>query len=163
VRAKSGWWFWLGLIAVFLVAQSWMDRALVRDQPPPLETRSLDGAAFAWGDVAGHPSVLYFWATWCPICGATRSNLEAVARDHPVISVALQSGSERELRDYVRDERFTLPVYPDPDGALAARYGLRGVPAIFIVDAQGSIRYSMTGYTSELGLRARLWLAAHWR
>jgi hypothetical protein len=61
----------------------------------------------------------------------------------------------------MRREGFTLPVFPDPEGTIAARFGLRGVPAIFIVDAGGTVRYAMTGYTSELGLRVRLWLADH--
>lgn len=161
-RLTSGWWFWPVLLAVLLVAPGWLDRGLVRGDPPPLATRSLDGAAFAWADVAGRPSVLYFWATWCPICRATRGNVEALADDYPVITVALQSGTEQGLRAFVEREHFALPVYPDPDGAIAARYGLRGVPAIFVIDSRGTIRYAMTGYASELGLRARLWLTAHW-
>jgi thiol-disulfide isomerase/thioredoxin len=158
---KTGWLFWPALLVIFLAAQSWKDRGLIQGRPPPLGTRALDGARFDWDDVAGRPAVLYFWATWCPICGATRGNVEALAADYPVISVALQSGTDPVLRDYVRREGFTLPVFPDPEGTIAARFGLRGVPAIFIVDAGGTVRYAMTGYTSELGLRVRLWLAAH--
>ena len=47
----------------------------------------------------------------------------------------------------------------DEDGAISKRYGLRGVPAVFVLDGSGKIRFSSVGYTSELGIRIRLWLA----
>jgi thiol-disulfide isomerase/thioredoxin len=158
---KSGWWFWPLLIVVFFAVQGWKDRTLIEGQAPPLTSRSLDGAAFAWDDPdrAGRPALLYFWASWCPICRAMQGNVEAIARDYPVISVALQSGTDQELRDYIRKHAFTLPVHSDPDGAIAARYGLKGVPALFIVDAHGTIRHAVSGYATEWGLRLRLWQA----
>jgi thiol-disulfide isomerase/thioredoxin len=159
-RLKSSL-FWAALAGFFLIAQSWKDRDLVAGVPPPLPARSLDGAAFDWVDVKGRSTVLYFWATWCPICRATHGTVESIAEDYPVMTVALQSGVDRELRDYVARNHLTVPVFPDPDGRVAASYGLRGVPAFFVVDRRGLVRYAMTGYTTELGLRARLWLADH--
>lgn len=158
-RRQSGWWFWAALLAILLIVPAWQGRTLIEGRPPPLDTLSIDGAPFAWDALAGRPAVLYFWATWCPVCTAMRGNIEAVAADYPVVTVALQSGSDQELREYLHTKRFRLPVHPDPDGAIAARYGLKGVPAIFIVDARGAIRHAVTGYTTELGLRVRLWLA----
>jgi thioredoxin-related protein len=49
-------------------------------------------------------------------------------------------------------------VINDPDGALAAAWGVRGVPTFFVVDSQGMIRFREVGYTTGLGLRWRLWL-----
>ena len=47
----------------------------------------------------------------------------------------------------------------DPEGHLAAAWGVRAVPASFVVDRAGEVRFNEVGYTSELGLRARLWMA----
>ena len=154
-------WFWPMLLAGLLVLQFWKDGGLVAGRPPPLEARALDGTAFSWDEAAGRPVVLYFWATWCPVCRAMRGNIEALARDHTVVTVALQSGSAEALREYARTQRFTPSVYPDPTGAIASRYGVQGVPAIFVIGPAGDIRYAMTGYSTEFGLRARIWLAAH--
>jgi predicted transcriptional regulator len=50
-------------------------------------------------------------------------------------------------------------VRVDEDGAVAAAWGVRGVPTAFVVDGDGQIRYVTTGVTTRWGLRLRLWLA----
>jgi thiol-disulfide isomerase/thioredoxin len=100
-----------------------------------------------------------FWATWCGVCKAEQHNFDAVARGLPVLSVASQSGSADDVAAYVRRQGIAHPVMLDPDGSLARRFGVRSFPTTFVVDAKGEIRYVEVGYTTELGLRARMWLA----
>jgi hypothetical protein len=52
-----------------------------------------------------------------------------------------------------------LPVISDPQGGIANTWGVKGVPTTFILDGEGKIRFVEVGYTTGLGLRARLWLA----
>jgi peroxiredoxin len=73
--------------------------------------------------------------------------------------VALQSGDAAEVQAYMDKEGFRVPVVLDEDGAIGKSYGIRGVPAVFILGPDGNIRFSTMGWTSELGLRFRLWLA----
>ena len=40
------------------------------------------------------------------------------------------------------------------------QYGFRGVPAFVVIDPSGEIRSISLGYTSEIGLRLRLWWAS---
>jgi hypothetical protein len=47
----------------------------------------------------------------------------------------------------------------DPDSEIFRRYGLHGVPAFVIIAPDGNIRAATFGYTSETGLRLRLWWA----
>jgi peroxiredoxin len=57
-----------------------------------------------------------------------------------------------------------MAVLADEDGALARRYGVRGVPTLFVLDGAGRIRFTELGYTTEAGLRLGLWWAARgWR
>ena len=39
------------------------------------------------------------------------------------------------------------------------RLGFKAVPAFVVVDAQGDLRTATVGYTTELGMRLRLWWA----
>ena len=71
----------------------------------------------------------------------------------------MQSGTRLDVDKYRQAQKFHVPTLLDEDGALAGRYGLRGVSAVFILGPDGKIRYATTGYTSEAGLRLRLWLA----
>ena len=151
--------FWTVLVCFFFGAQALLNGGLVRGVPPALEGRSLDGKPFVWSDFQGRPAVVYFWATWCPVCSAMQGSIKAVAADYPLVSVALQSGSEAEVARYLREKDFSVRVVLDEDGSLAERYGLRGVPALFVLDPAGRIRFAASGYTTEIGMRLRLWWA----
>jgi peroxiredoxin len=54
---------------------------------------------------------------------------------------------------------LSFTVLMDESGVLARRWGVRGVPATFIIDSEGRVDYAGQGYSTELGLRLRLWLA----
>ena len=71
----------------------------------------------------------------------------------------MQSGTNNAVQQYMREQGVTFPVINDADGQLSSAWGVRGVPASFIVDTEGKIKYVEIGYTTEIGLRIRLWLA----
>ena len=47
----------------------------------------------------------------------------------------------------------------DEDGAISTRYGLAGVPALAVIDAEGRLRSVAVGYTTTFGMHLRLWWA----
>jgi thiol-disulfide isomerase/thioredoxin len=150
---------WILVIALFLGFQFAANRNLVNGEPPALPNTTLEGQTFELAQLHGKPALIYFWAEWCPICRAMQSTVQAVARDYPLMSVAMQSGGKAEVAKYQREQNFQVPVVLDEDGEIAKRYGLRGVPAVFVLGPEGQIRFAATGYTSEIGLRLRLWWA----
>jgi thiol-disulfide isomerase/thioredoxin len=147
------------MIALYIGVQLISAQGLVAGTPPPIRATTLNGATVDVPNGEGRPAVIYFWASWCQVCKAMQSSIRSVAQDMPLISVALLSGDETEVREYVKREGFEIPVILDQDGAIGREYGLRGVPTVFILGPDGRIRFSTIGYTSELGLRLRLWLA----
>lgn len=158
-------WRWLGELAlvVLVVAgihlyQTWNT---ARGAAPPLAGVDLAGSPLALADLRGRPVLVHFWATWCPVCRFEQDSIEAVSRDWAVLSVVLEETPVEELRTYMNEAGLSFPVLRDPDGALAARYGVRGVPASFVIDAAGNIRFTSVGYTTGPGLRLRLWWAAN--
>jgi thiol-disulfide isomerase/thioredoxin len=158
-KLKKSLLTWIGLIALFIGLQFFVNRNLARGTPPPIVGTTLDGQAFAGLESLKKPAVIYFWASWCGVCKAMQDTVGALAGDTPMVTVALQSGDAAEVKAYMDKEGFRVPVVLDEDGAIGKRYGLRGVPAVFIVGPDDAIRFSTVGYTSELGLRLRLWLA----
>ncbi|WP_317623011.1 redoxin domain-containing protein [Thiohalobacter thiocyanaticus] len=93
------------------------------------------------------------------MCRLEEDSIDALARDRPVLTVALDSGSDGELKQYMTEQGLEFTVINDRDGAIAARYGVQGVPASFVIGPQGDIRFTSVGYTTGVGLRLRLWLA----
>ena len=150
------------VLVVILGVRAYQQRDIVTGPAPALAGVLLDGKPFTLTPIAGQPQLVHFWASWCPICRAEQGSIAALARDYPTVTVAMQSGSDDEVVRYLQKEALSFPVLNDPEGALAAQWGVRGVPASFIVDEAGQVRFVEIGYTTEIGLRLRLWLARVW-
>ncbi len=137
----------------------WQGRTLVSGSAPPLHVHTTTGAAFRLA-ADKQPTLIYFWATWCPICRLTSPNVNTVAAHHRVVTVALQSGEPGAINAFLAKKGLTFPAVADPDGAIAAQWGVRGVPAIFVVDGRGIVRFAGIGYSSRWGMEVRLWAAS---
>lgn len=149
----------LVVVAVLLGIRAYQTRDAARGPAPALTLASLDGEVVHLPEARGRPFALYFWASWCGVCSAMRSNVEAIGSDHRVITVASRSGPEPAVRAFVAEHALNAPVIADPDGAIAGAYGVRAFPTTFFVDEEGTIRHVEVGYTTKLGLLLRLWSA----
>lgn len=156
-------WRWavdlLLILAVVLGIHAWQTRQMPAGAAPPLAGQLLSGEQKNLADYRGEPVLVHFWATWCPVCRATDGSIHDIARDYPVLTVASNSGSADEVRDYLLENKLDFPVLIDERGVDGLRWGVLGVPASFVIDGDGQIRSVAVGYTTEIGLRARLWLA----
>lgn len=158
ILAVNAAWLLL-IVAAYAGIRAYQQRTLVEGPAPVLRAPLLDGGTFDLAAQRGQSVLVYFWATWCPICRMEQGSIDALARDRRVVTVALQSGSAAEVGKYLREHDLGYPVVNDPDGALAAAWGVRATPAFFVVDGNGRIRFRELGYTSGPGLRLRLWFA----
>ena len=145
-------------VVVFSALSAWKSKDMLLGPAPVLAGYDLQGQLMTL-EPKDEPTLIYFWATWCPICGFTISSIASIAEDYPVITVATTSGSEEEIKAYLAQKNIRLPVMMDDSGDLGRHWNVTGVPAIFIVDSKGQITHRSLGYASELGLRARLALA----
>jgi thiol-disulfide isomerase/thioredoxin len=145
-------------VALFFGLRAWQQRTLVHGTAPSLSALALNGDYPVLG-IGTKPTLVYFWASWCGVCKLEEGAMESIARDHKVISVALTSGDDAEVRRYLASRGLKLPVINDPDGKIANQWGVRVTPTSFIVDTRNRIRFREVGYTTEWGFRFRLWLA----
>jgi peroxiredoxin len=162
-RSARRWLRRLGEIALLVVVvvavNAWQTRTMPAGLAPDFSGTLLDGTPVRLSELRGRPVLLQFWATWCPVCGLEQGSINAIAKDYPVLSVAIDEGSAATVRDWMAGEGVSYPVLHDPEMHIAGRYGIRGVPASFILDPAGNIRFAEAGYTSGIGLRVRLWWA----
>lgn len=146
------------LLFLVLAIKTWLERDMVEGMAPPLTGSLSNGQAFELNSLRGKPVLVHFWASWCPICKLEQDNIEAISRDHSVITIAMQSGQRDAIQDYMAEEGLSFAVLPDEQGDITRRYGVSGVPASFILAPDGRIVFRERGYTTEWGLRFRLWL-----
>ncbi|MFP5383042.1 MAG: peroxiredoxin family protein [Gammaproteobacteria bacterium] len=134
---------------------------------PDFHGQLVDGTPMTLADFRaqhpGKPVALHFWADWCPVCRTEEHSISRLVRDAdtPVLTIAMQSGDAEKVRNVLHERELDWPTVVDEDGALARAYALPGVPAFVVIDASGRVADTQIGYTSEAGMRLRLWLAAH--
>ncbi|MCE9678715.1 protein disulfide oxidoreductase [Shewanella sp. AS1] len=158
-----------GLIA-FLVL-SYQQKEMITGKAPKLHAYSTLGEPLSLS--TSQPTLVYFWGTWCPVCRLTSPMVDTLTADYQVISIAVASGSDDEINQFMTEQGYRYPVINDTVVNDAITNNLRGndaielnqlwgaevFPAIYIVDKHGEIRFKTSGVTSSIGMKIRLWLA----
>lgn len=130
------------------------ENSVAIDQPiPDFTLPTLTGQPISTADYRGKTLVLNFWASWCPPCRAEMPDLEALhqqraaADDLVVLGVNFLAEDTIEAAAAFVDEfALTLPIVTGmPDGSVAQRYGVRGLPATFFIDRNGILRKTNLG------------------
>ena len=149
----------LVFVALYLGIKAYTQRDLASGVAPEIQAVLLSGEKVSLSDYRGQPVLVHFWATWCPICLMEQDSIQAINEDWPVLTVAMQSGDTNDVAKYMREEGLDWATIVDEDGELSRHFGVAGVPASFVLDGSGQVRFKEVGYTTNWGLRARLWLA----
>ena len=106
------------------------------------------------------PIMIYFWGTWCPLCKVQSQNIEKISKNFNVLSVALNSGNDERISEYLKSRDLHFKVINDTDGILAHKYNVTVFPTTIIFDKDGNEIFSDVGYTTTFGLWIRMWWAA---
>lgn len=147
------------ILIVISAVRFWIHRDIVSGTAPNINAPQLSGQHFDLSKNTNRPILIHFWATWCPVCKLEQSTIENIAKDHAVITIAMQSGDNIEVSEFMQEEKLSFDVINDESGILSKTYNIRGVPVSFIVNKDNKIQFVEVGYTTELGLRMRLWWA----
>jgi len=102
-------------------------------------------------EVAGKVAVIHFWTTGCSSCREEMPALEKLSRSYQqrgVAVVAVNVGQSLTLaKQGISGLGTTFPVFADVDRKGAGLYGVTGVPATFVLDRSGSLRFKILGPT----------------
>lgn len=103
----------------------------------------------------GKPTLVVFWAHWCPHCQKMMPVFQRFADEHSdefnVLTVATAIGAQPSQPQYSSPKRLmttqdiTLPTMRDGEGTAATAYDVTGFPAMYLVDANGVLVGSTTG------------------
>jgi thiol-disulfide isomerase/thioredoxin len=153
----------LVVVAAVLVAcsssSSTTGTVRVEDRPlPELAGTGLNGEHLSAANDRGHVLVVSVWATWCADCEKDMPGFVDVANRyaaHGVRFLGLNPGeySAAQPSEWVRHYHVPYPSIQDPSERFAASLGYVGMPATYVVDRDGTIRFSIVGgSTSEATL-----------
>jgi thiol-disulfide isomerase/thioredoxin len=145
------------MLGVLLGVRCYQARDLASGVLPMRELVTADGQHVA---LAGEgPTLVHVFATWCGVCRLEQSSVESVSRAARVIGIAVRSGTGAQTQAYMHQHGLHFPVVLDAEGRVARQLGVHAFPTSFFLNRQGEIVTREVGYTTQLGLRIRLWLA----
>ena len=121
---------------------------------PKFEVKLIDKTTFT--PTPNRPIMVHFWATWCPTCRTEAPNIQAVSTKYEVLSIAVQSGSDKKLERYMKKNSLTFKVLNDNDGKWAKKFKIKAFPTTFIYNKKHKLEFSEVGYTTTLGLIGRM-------
>lgn len=97
--------------------------------------------------------ILDFWATWCVPCMQempyVQKAYEKYASAEDVAFMVINSGAKNTLQDAQQwwgNKKFTFPVYYNTDAQIGDKLGFSVIPAVYIIDQKGDIRFKTIGF-----------------
>jgi thiol-disulfide isomerase/thioredoxin len=133
------------------------------DAAPPWHALDFAGKTVDFPDVAaGKPTVVVFWATWCPYCKAFMPRLKAIEADYrargvKVIAINAKEDGRGDPKGYVQSLGFA-PIAVANGDAIAKDYGIKFIPGLLIVDGAGQVAYRRQSTDLPAGTTvAQLW------
>lgn len=129
------------VICILLTIRSfWVKRGGFGKSPSfPQVTQMIQGTKPA----PGKPTVVEFWATWCPPCVQSIPHLNQLYAKYgsAIQFVGMTSEDAATVQKFTRTNPIRYPVGYDVGNALASEYGVRGIPRAFVFDADGKVIY----------------------
>ena len=118
---------------------------------PSYHAVSIAGDSVSLAQSRGRVVLLNVWATWCHPCRDEIPVLQALheryaPRGLDLIGVSVDArGEERTIREFASDFRMTYALWHDPDERVQATFLAVGVPATFLIDRDGVLRWRHVG------------------
>lgn len=155
------YWHWPVLVSVltYMVFQFWPP---ILDLDPPGTTaptfvhETIDGDVFDTADHADKVMVVNVWATWCPPCRVELPGFVDLQEEWSgrvqFVGLATDQQGVRVIKPFAEEQGLNYPQIAS--GALAARhFPGEAIPRTYVIDQNGDIRYTHTGFLPKSTLR----------
>lgn len=123
---------------------------------PDASLKTLDGKSVSMKDELAKTKLTYvsFWATWCAPC---KRELDAMAELFPgwkdkydlqIVAISVDDARGfAKVPALVKSKGWEYTILSDMNNNLQQSLNFQSIPQSFLVDAQGNILYSHTGYS----------------
>jgi peroxiredoxin len=125
-----------------------MKRLAIGGEPIPFEVKDMEGKTLSLEKFKGKVVLLDFWATWCGPCRQEMPNVKRVYKKYnksgfEIVGISLDSRLD-QVQSYIKKHEVSWPNHFDGKGwgnGVAQKYKVSSIPATYLIDRQGKIRY----------------------
>ena len=137
------------LLAVALPAAAQELKPAPATPAPALELSDLAGRTHKLADYRGKVVLVNFWATWCEPCREEMPSIERLrasleGRPFAVLAVNLAEPESR-IRKFLDTMPLGFAVLLDRDAKVARAWQAKMLPATYVVDRDGMVRFQHRG------------------
>ena len=129
------------------------------DVAPDFTAVMLDGSKVTLSALQGKPTLLIFWATWCPPCREELAHLQEGVIDvygDAITVLPLSRGEQREVvEEYIAQMGYTFPVGLDEEQTIYKQYASNYIPRCFVIGRDGVVVYSGVGYDEAVAAEVK--------
>ena len=122
---------------------------------PRYAATTLAGDSVATSGLAGKVVLLNVWATWCAPCRQEIPYLQSLYERHQrdgleIIGVSVDArGEDAAIQEFAKEFGMSYPIWRDPDERVQSLYMALGVPASYLIDRAGILRWRRLGIIRE--------------
>jgi cytochrome c-type biogenesis protein len=116
---------------------------------------TLDGETVTLESLRGQVVLLNLWATWCTPCRLETPYLEEIFEEHrdrgfEVVGISMDTGDAADdVAMFVEEFAVTYTILHDPQMRGMELYQVLGLPATFLIDREGVLRWMRYGPIPE--------------
>jgi len=119
------------------------------------EATTLDGESVTLESLRGTVVLLNLWATWCTPCRQETPYLQSVYEENKdrgfeIVGISMDTGDAADdVAMFVDDFQVTYTILHDPSMKGMELYQVLGLPATFLIDREGVLRWMRYGPIPE--------------
>lgn len=135
---------------------------MLTEAAPPFSLKDIHGREVKLSDYAGRIVVLDLWATWCRPCIASFPAMQLLVEKHPEVAflfIAVQEKDRNPLpgvKDFIEKGNYPFKVLLDEpvesnskEYKIISSYQPNGIPAKYIIDGKGILRFKTSGFDTD--------------
>lgn len=137
-------------------------KLLINEPAPAFVVTDVNGKTVSLADFKGKTIVLDFWATWCGPCKksfpAMQQAVNKFKNDADVKFLFIHTWERtatplKDAKDYLTQNKYDFDLFMDIKDPVSKKnnavslFGVKGIPAKFVIDGNGHIRFRVTGFS----------------
>lgn len=150
---RSGVFALLTTLAACVASEAGPPR--VGEPARPYAAATLEGDTVSLESLKGQVVLLNLWATWCAPCRAETPYLQSVYEEHRdrdfvIVGISMDTGdAAADVAMFVEEYDVGYTILHDPRMAGMELYQVLGLPATFLIDREGVLRWMRYGPIPE--------------